>query len=109
VPRKSIWPVCLSMLQPDLRSRRAVSLYEKAWQDGVPIAAFELGQLYERGVPGAAETVACCTSAGPSKAWSWYRKGADIGEPQLARTVRGARPRVRRYRELDRRSWTRSC
>ena len=27
---------------------RAVSLYEKAWQDGVPIAAFELGQLYEQ-------------------------------------------------------------
>ncbi len=52
---------------------RAVSLYEKAWRDGVPIAAFELGQLYERGPD-------------PSKAWSWYRKGADIGEPNaLAR------------------------
>ena len=63
---------------------RAVSLYEKAWQDGVPIAAFELGRLYERGVPGAAATVA--RQPDPSKAWSWYRKGADIGEPNaLAR------------------------
>ena len=52
---------------------RAVSLYEKAWQEGVPIAAFELGQLYERGPD-------------LSKAWSWYQKGADIGEPNaLAR------------------------
>ena len=32
--------------------QRAVSLYEKAWRDGVPIAAFALGRLYEIGVPG---------------------------------------------------------
>ncbi len=65
---------------------RAVSLYEKAWRDGVPIAAFELGQLYERGVPGAAETAPVARQPDLSKAWSWYRKGADIGEPNaLAR------------------------
>ena len=65
---------------------RAVSLYEKAWRDGVPIAAFELGQLYERGVPGAADTAPVARQPDLSKAWSWYRKGADIGEPNaLAR------------------------
>jgi WD40 repeat protein len=65
---------------------RAVSLYEKAWRDGVPIAAFELGRLYERGVPGAADTAPFARRPDPSKAWSWYRKGADIGEPNaLAR------------------------
>jgi TPR repeat protein len=65
---------------------RAVSLYEKAWRDGVPIAAFESGQLYERGVLGAADTAPVARRPNPSKAWSWYRKGADIGEPNaLAR------------------------
>ena len=63
-----------------------VSLYEKAWRDGVPIAAFELGQLYERGVPGAADTAPVAHRPDLSTAWSWYRKGADIGEPSsLAR------------------------
>ena len=63
---------------------RAVSLYEKAWQDGVPIAAFELGHLYEQGVPGT--TASAARQPHASKAWSWYRKGADIGEPSaLAR------------------------
>ena len=33
-----------------LNPERAVSLYEQAWQEGVPIAAFELGHLYEYGV-----------------------------------------------------------
>ncbi len=52
---------------------RALSLYEKAWEDGVTIAAFELGQFYERG-------------SDTPKAWSWYQKGADVGEPNaLAR------------------------
>ena len=60
---------------------RAVSLYEKAWNDGVPVAAFELGQLYEHGVPGAASTAPVARQPDLSKAWSWYQKGADIGEP----------------------------
>ena len=60
---------------------RAVSLYEKAWREGVPIAAFALGQLYERGVSGASQTAPVAHPPDPSKAWSWYRKGADIGEP----------------------------
>jgi WD40 repeat protein len=49
---------------------RAASLYLGAWQDGVPIAAFKLGQL----------------QSDPAKASYWYQKGADAGEPNaLAR------------------------
>ena len=56
-------------------ARRAASLYEQAWRDGVPFAAFELGHLYEAGAADAAPM-----------AWSWYQKGADAGEPSaLAR------------------------
>jgi hypothetical protein len=52
------------------------SLYEKAWQDGVPIAAFKLGALHERSME----------SAQTTQAWRWYQKGADVGEPySLAR------------------------
>ncbi len=52
----------------------------------MPIAAFELGQLYEQGVPGAGAATPVARQPDPSKAWSWYRKGADIGEPNaLAR------------------------
>ncbi len=32
--------------------QRALSLYERAWRDGLPIAAFSLGHIYETGVPG---------------------------------------------------------
>ena len=55
---------------------RAVSLYERSWADGVPIAAFRLGEYYENASP----------AADASKAWLWYQKGADAGEPNaLAR------------------------
>ena len=66
---------------------RAVSLYEKAWRDGVPVAAFELGQLYEqRSCWRQLRHRLLQRQPDPSKAWSWYRKGADIGEPNaLAR------------------------
>jgi WD40 repeat protein/serine/threonine protein kinase len=53
----------------------AVPLYKKAWQDGVSIAAFRLGHLYEFG-----------SSPDASQAWQWYEKGANAGEPNaLAR------------------------
>jgi TPR repeat protein len=73
-----------SVVMPD--PDRAVLLYEQAWQAGVPIAAFELGHLYEAGVS--------VTNVGQphkfqpdlAKAWSWYQKGADASEPHaLAR------------------------
>jgi eukaryotic-like serine/threonine-protein kinase len=55
---------------------RVESLYEKAWQHGVSIAAFRLGTLHERSVK----------SAETTEAWRWYQKGADVGEPNsLAR------------------------
>ena len=57
--------------------QRAVSLYEEAWRDGVPIAAFALGHLYEAGVPGAGVKF----QPDPAQAWAWYQKGADAGEP----------------------------
>jgi WD40 repeat protein len=61
---------------------RAVSLNEKAWAQGVPIAAFKLGQFYELRSPGTSEGAVTW----PSKAWRWYRLGADAGEPNaLAR------------------------
>jgi WD40 repeat protein/serine/threonine protein kinase len=61
----------------EVEPQRAVSLYEKAWWDGLPIAAFALGHLYEAGAPGAAVSF----HADPAQAWAWYQKGADAGEP----------------------------
>lgn len=54
-------------------ARRAVSLLERAWNQGASKAAFELGNLYEHG--------AADISANDSQAWSWYKRGADVGEP----------------------------
>ncbi len=64
---------------------RAVSLYERAWVDGVRIAAFKLGHLFEYGVH-PADAAAGVINADTPKAWSWYQKGVDAGEPNaLAR------------------------
>jgi TPR repeat protein len=54
-----------------LDSGRAAALYERAWQDGVSIAAFRLGSLYE----------SSAVSAEVAEAWLWYQKGVDVGEP----------------------------
>jgi TPR repeat protein len=59
---------------------RAVLLYQQAWQDGVRIAAFDLGHLYEHGV-GGSETSGTVVHSETSSAWQWYQKGADAGEP----------------------------
>jgi WD40 repeat protein len=53
---------------------RAVSLYEKAWDQGVSYAGFALGQLYEHGVP-APESFATLPKD-PERAWMWYQKAA---------------------------------
>jgi WD40 repeat protein/serine/threonine protein kinase len=72
-----------SPIANDTDAGRAVTLYKQAWHDGVPIAAFRLGQLFEKGLPGAAGGA---FSRNESTAWMWYRKGADAGEPNaLAR------------------------
>jgi WD40 repeat protein/TPR repeat protein len=64
-----------------LAPARAATLYEKAWQDGVPIAAFKLGQLYAHGVRDAHTAKKIGLAPDSAKAWMWYQKGADIGEP----------------------------
>jgi eukaryotic-like serine/threonine-protein kinase len=59
-----------------LDQARAVSLLDRAWRDGVAMAAFELGRLYERGVP----------QVDLARAWLWYQRARDSGEPNaLAR------------------------
>ena len=65
--------------------RRAISLYERAWADGITFAAFKLGSLYERGVR-AHDATDYLLPPAESNAWAWYQKGADAGEPNaLAR------------------------
>jgi hypothetical protein len=73
-----------------LDANRALLLYEQAWQGGVTIAAFELGYRYEHGVHGRIQAGPNYDNAmrGPdvlpidlSRAWLWYQKGADVGEP----------------------------
>jgi TPR repeat protein len=63
---------------------RAISLDEEAWHDGVTMAAFELGRLYEHGVAGSATEYLLAPDE--ARAWFWYRKAADAAEPNaLAR------------------------
>jgi WD40 repeat protein len=65
---------------------RAKSLYEAAWQDGVHIAGFKLGQLYELGVQVGDTPTGTGFQPNASKAWYWYQQAADTGEPNaLAR------------------------
>jgi WD40 repeat protein/serine/threonine protein kinase len=63
----------------------AVSLFTQAWNDGVTISAFRLGNLYERGLA-APDGKGSLLPADEAQAWVWYQKGADAGEPNsLAR------------------------
>ena len=69
-----------------LDASAANPLYRKAWQDGVPIAAFKLGHFYEYGMQGREKSASTAIPPDLSQAWSWYQKGADAGEPNsLAR------------------------
>jgi TPR repeat protein len=63
--------------------RRAVSLYEQAFEDGVTIAGFELGGLYERGVRDDAHDHSSRYVLVPDepRAWGWYQRAADAGDP----------------------------
>ncbi len=51
----------------------AVALLQHAWTQGVSVAAFELGAVYEHGAGGAALDGA--------QAWIWYQRGADAKDP----------------------------
>ena len=64
---------------PDLP--RAISLYEQSWKDGVTIAAFELGTLYEHGVTKDGTDGGYLLAPDQAKAWTWYERGAVAGEP----------------------------
>jgi TPR repeat protein len=62
---------------------RAMALYEQAWNDGVLIAAFRLGRLYERGLDANDNDVSSRLPHDAKRDWSWYRRGADAAEPIL--------------------------
>jgi eukaryotic-like serine/threonine-protein kinase len=64
---------------PDLR--RAVSLFERAWHDGVSIAAFDLGELYKHGVPRTDGTLGYWLAPDATQSLAWYHRGADAKEP----------------------------
>jgi hypothetical protein len=59
----------------------AVALLEHAWTDGVTIAGLQLGEIYERGVSASANPSRYLLSAEPERAWSWYEKAAQAGQP----------------------------
>ena len=48
---------------------QAKSAFERAWDEGVTAAAYQLGSLYER-------------AADEARAWQWYQKAADAGQPE---------------------------
>lgn len=83
-------------------AHRAVSLLEQAWRGGVGIAAFELGELYEHGLPEArGPSGAYGLTAQPTQAADWYQKGASVGEPNaLARLAAREQDRARRASTL---------
>jgi len=60
---------------------RAISLYEQAWKDGVTVAAFNLGNLYEHGVNGAGKQHEPLLVADAGKASAWYESGLRANEP----------------------------
>ncbi|HTV49782.1 MAG TPA: protein kinase [Steroidobacteraceae bacterium] len=58
----------------------ALELERRAWNRGIQVAAFDLGQLYEHGVA-AHDGRAALLASNPSLAAQWYGRGADAGEP----------------------------
>jgi len=64
----------------------ALALYSQAWESGVAVAGFKLGELYERGLRRGGPDSPYLLAPDAAWAWSWYRKAADAGEPEaLAR------------------------
>jgi WD40 repeat protein/serine/threonine protein kinase len=59
---------------------KAIALEEQAWHDGLTVAAFDLGVLYEHGVSSAAG-VPPVLPVNATLAWIWYQRAADTGEP----------------------------
>jgi WD40 repeat protein len=69
------------MLDPD----RAVLLLKQAWEDGISIAGFELGALYDHGIA-SADGAGYTQPPDSGKAEFWYQEAAKRSEPNaLAR------------------------
>jgi TPR repeat protein len=84
---------------------QAVSLLQQAWQDGVSIAAFDLGKLYEQGVR-RADTAGYLLTPDSARASLWYQRGAAAGDPDSLGYL-GDREEETAYREpaaVDRRA-----
>jgi TPR repeat protein/predicted oxidoreductase (fatty acid repression mutant protein) len=71
--------------------QKALALLEQAWKDGLIIAAFELGNLYENGVRPADDKDDYLLAPNSTRAWDWYLKAANAGQPNA----------VARFAELD--------
>jgi WD40 repeat protein/serine/threonine protein kinase/TPR repeat protein len=61
--------------------QRALALYREAWKNGIAIAAFDLGRLYEQGIDREGPQGGVLLAADRSQAWSWYAKAASADEP----------------------------
>lgn len=61
--------------------RRAALLLEWAWREGVSIAAFDLGALYEHGVSRVDGAAGYRIAPDAARAQVWYARGADAKEP----------------------------
>jgi WD40 repeat protein/serine/threonine protein kinase len=72
---------------------RALALYEQMWKAGLPIAAFELGNLYQHGVsaPGRNNYL---LAPDPTRADEWYLKATSAGEPNALARVAGQEERA---------------
>jgi WD40 repeat protein/serine/threonine protein kinase len=65
---------------------RAILLDEQSWHDGMSVAAFDLGTLYEHGVSSGDAGTPAPLPMNETEAWIWYQRAADAGEPNaLAR------------------------
>jgi WD40 repeat protein len=62
-------------------AEQAVSLYERAWKEGLAIAGTGLGDLYEHGVVHRDKPGDLLLAPDATLAWTWYQKAADAGEP----------------------------
>ena len=64
-----------------LDTSRAITLYRLAWNRGMSIAAFELGNLYEHGLDAENKLSDERVARNESETWQWYQKGAAAGNP----------------------------
>ena len=82
----------------ELPVARAISLYEQSWKDGITVAAFNLGNLYEHGLADEGKQHTPLLVAAADKALSWYESVCEptsrMHLPTLP-SVRAVPPRLR--------------